>query len=79
MEAIECVSPGIEVHNYKFWFGKPTLQELVASNGIHAGLVIGTEKVRPVGLDLQPGGCWPLQERRIGGLWDRRRNHGRAA
>ena len=52
VEAIEYVSPGIEVHNYKFWFGKPTLQELVASNGIHAGLVVGTEKVRPAGLDL---------------------------
>ncbi len=54
--AIEYVSPGIEVHNYKFWFGKPTLQELVASNGIHAGLVIGTEKVRPVGLDFDMDG-----------------------
>ncbi len=56
VEAIECVSPGIEVHNYKFWFGKPTLQELVASNGIHAGLVIGTEKVRPAGLDFEVEG-----------------------
>ena len=52
VEAIEFVSPGIELHNYKFWFGQPTLQELVASNGIHAGLVVGTQKVRPVGLDL---------------------------
>ncbi len=56
VEAIEYVSPGIEVHNYKFWFGKPTLQELAASNGIHAGLVIGMEKVRPVGLDLEVEG-----------------------
>ena len=48
--AIEYISPGIEVHNYKFWFGKPTLQELVASNGIHAGLVISRKKVRPEGL-----------------------------
>jgi 2-keto-4-pentenoate hydratase len=52
-EAIEWVSPGIEAHNYKFWFGKPTLQELIASNGIHAGLVVGTERVRPVGLDWE--------------------------
>ncbi len=52
VEAIEFISPGIEVHNYKFWFGEPTLQELVASNGIHAGLVLGTEKVRPAGLDF---------------------------
>jgi 2-keto-4-pentenoate hydratase len=59
--AVECVSPGIEVHNYKFWFGKPTLQELVASNGIHAGLVIGTEKVRPVGLDFKLEGVGLLR------------------
>jgi 2-keto-4-pentenoate hydratase len=52
VDAIEWASPGIEVHNYKFWFGKPTVQELIASNGIHAGLVVGTEKVRPEGLDL---------------------------
>jgi 2-keto-4-pentenoate hydratase len=52
VEAIEYISPGIEIHNYKFWFGKPTLQELIASNGIHAGLVVGTERVRPEGLDL---------------------------
>jgi 2-keto-4-pentenoate hydratase len=56
VEAIDSVSPGIEVHNYKFWFGKPTLQELVASNGIHAGLVIGTETVLPSGLDLDMEG-----------------------
>ena len=56
VEAIEWVSHGIEIHNYKFWFGKPTLQELIASNGIHAGLVIGTEKVRPEGLDLDMEG-----------------------
>jgi 2-keto-4-pentenoate hydratase len=52
VEAIEYISPGIEIHNYKFWFGKPTLQELVASNGIHAGLVVGAERVRPEGLDF---------------------------
>jgi 2-keto-4-pentenoate hydratase len=56
VDAIESVSPGIEVHNYKFWFGKPTLQELVASNGIHAGLVVGTERIRPVGLDFETEG-----------------------
>ncbi len=56
VEAIEYVSPGIEVHNYKFWFGKPTLQELVASNGIHAGLVVGDEKARPAAMDLDMEG-----------------------
>jgi len=56
VEAIESISPGIEIHNCKFWFGKPTFQELIASNGIHAGLVVGTEKVRPMGLDLDTEG-----------------------
>jgi len=39
--AISAVSPGIEIHNCRFWYGTPTSQELIASNGIHAGLVIG--------------------------------------
>ena len=56
VEAIESVFPGIEVHNYKFWFGKPTLQELVASNGIHAALVIGTEQTLPSELDFEMEG-----------------------
>ena len=41
--AIASVHPGIEVHNYRFWYGDPTSQELISSNGIHAGVVIGTE------------------------------------
>jgi 2-keto-4-pentenoate hydratase len=50
--AIEWVAPGIEIHNYKFWFGKPTSQELIASNGIFAGLVVGEQKVSPTELDF---------------------------
>jgi 2-keto-4-pentenoate hydratase len=51
-DAIDCVSPGIEVHNYRFQFGRPTSQELVASNGLHACLVVGDRKARPRNLDL---------------------------
>ncbi len=50
-DAIEFVSPGIEVHNYNFWFGKPSIQELIASNGIHACLVVGENKVKPDSFD----------------------------
>jgi 2-keto-4-pentenoate hydratase len=50
--AISSVSPGIEVHNYRFWYGRPTSQELIASNGIHAGLVIGDDHILPPHLDL---------------------------
>ena len=28
--AIEFISPGIEIHNYRFWFGDPTVQEVIA-------------------------------------------------
>lgn len=47
IDAIEYISPGIEIHNYKFWNIPPTLQELICSNGIHAGLVVGSIKSRP--------------------------------
>jgi len=52
LDVIEWVAPGIEVHNYKFWFGEPTSQELIASNGIHAGLVIGEQRIPPIDLDF---------------------------
>jgi 2-keto-4-pentenoate hydratase len=41
--AIAAVSPAIELHNYRFWYGIPTCQELISSNGIHAGLVLGRQ------------------------------------
>jgi 2-keto-4-pentenoate hydratase len=51
-KAIFAISPGIEVHNYRFWYGRPTLQELIASNGIHAALVVGSPHELPPDLDL---------------------------
>ena len=47
LDFIDFVSPGIEVHHYDWWFGEPTVQELIGSNGIHACVVIGDEKVSP--------------------------------
>jgi 2-keto-4-pentenoate hydratase len=38
--ALDGVCAGIELHNYRFRYGRPTQQELIASNGIHAGLVL---------------------------------------
>lgn len=49
---IESVSAGMEVHNYTFWQGTPTLQELIASGGIHACLVVGNERVSPADLSF---------------------------
>ena len=45
IDAIAYVSPGIELHNYRFWFGQASIQELICSGGIHAGLVIGDTKI----------------------------------
>ena len=53
IDAIEYVSPGIELHNFKFWFSPPTSQELICSGGIHAGLVIGRQKVLPEELSFK--------------------------
>jgi 2-keto-4-pentenoate hydratase len=47
IDSIECVRPGIELHNYKFWNLPPTIQELICSGGIHAGLIVGSAKVSP--------------------------------
>ena len=49
--SIDFVSPGIEVHNYDWWFGPPSSQELICSNGLHACLVVGENKVKPKNLD----------------------------
>jgi 2-keto-4-pentenoate hydratase len=50
--AISAVSPGIEVHNYRFWYGRPTAQELIASNAIHAAIVVGKKYDLPSDIDL---------------------------
>jgi len=47
IDSVEYVSSGIEIHNFKFWNPPPTLQELICSGGIHAGLVVGSAKVSP--------------------------------
>lgn len=47
IHAIDYVSPGIEIHNFKFWQSPPTLQELICSGGIHAGLVVGNTRISP--------------------------------
>lgn len=53
MSRIEFVAPGIEVHQFKFWFGKPTVQELICRNGIHACQVVGQNRVAPDSFDWE--------------------------
>ena len=50
IDAIAHVSPGIEIHHFKFWHTPPTVQELICSGGIHAGLIVGSDRVRPADL-----------------------------
>jgi 2-keto-4-pentenoate hydratase len=51
--SIDALSAGIELHHFKFWLGTPTAQELIVSNGLFAGLVIGPIWVSPSALDFQ--------------------------
>lgn len=69
-DAIEWVAAGIEVHNYRFWCGEPTSQELIASNGIHAGLVIGDQPIPPadLGFDLEGVGIFRNGELAASGI-----------
>ncbi len=53
IDSIECVSAGIELHNFRFWFSPPTSQELICSGGIHAGLIVGDNKVSPKQLSFE--------------------------
>lgn len=50
--AIDSVRPGIELHNFCFWYKPPTSQELICSGGIHAGLIIGDAAVDPHSLSF---------------------------
>jgi 2-keto-4-pentenoate hydratase len=55
-EAIDGVAAGIELHHYRFHYGPPTSQELIAGNAIHAGVVVGPTW-QPLGdLDLDVEG-----------------------
>lgn len=57
---VNAVSAGIELHNYRFVHGEPSSQELIASNGIHAGLVVGRERIPldEIDLDLEGVGLF---------------------
>lgn len=53
IDAIDYVSPGIEIHEYNFWIKPPSIQELICSGGIHTGLIIGDQRVSPEGLHFK--------------------------
>lgn len=53
IDAINYVSPGIELHHYHFWHQPPSLQELICSGGIHAGLIVGNSKIAAQALNFK--------------------------
>jgi len=53
VDAIDHVAAGIEMHHYKFWNGVPTIQELIASNGLHASVIISTDHTDPRDVDWE--------------------------
>src|SRR5918998_3207027 len=55
---IVCIFPVIELHNYVFRSKSPNLQELIANNGVHAGVV----------LPVTEGGEWRGEESLTGTL-----------
>ena len=64
VSAIEWAAPGIEIHQYRFYGEQPTSQELIASNGIHVGIVVGSERINPaeVNFDLEGVGAFRNDE-----------------
>ncbi len=52
VDAIDWVAAGIELHNKQFFFNPISSQELIASGGLWAGLIIGPDRLSPKGLDL---------------------------
>lgn len=56
--ALDGIAPAIELHHYRFFHGEPSSAELIASNAIHAGVVIGTFVTPPDALELEGVGCW---------------------
>jgi len=49
---IEWIAAAIEIHNYRFWSGTPSSQELVMSNAIHAGVVLGETRMPVDAFDM---------------------------
>lgn len=59
LASIASVTAGIELHHYTFVHGAPTAQELIASNAIHAGVVLAEHDHAPVDdLELEGVGAW---------------------
>ena len=79
IKAIECVSPGIELHNYTFWHDPPCLQELICSGGIHAGLIVGDKKVSPRDLSFKNDIFSVYQDDKIDCICTCFGNYGRAS
>ena len=76
MNSIVAVSPGIELHNYRFWYGKPSSQidclqrHSCRPGGWTAASTIARHRSRS-------GKSRAFRQRRASGLGNRDRDHGR--
>ncbi len=52
IDGIAHVNAGIELHNFKFWIGRASIQELICSGGINAGVVVGESQLSPAQLNF---------------------------
>ena len=52
MDAIESVFAVIELHNFVFRSGKPSAEELIANNAMHAGFVYATNSLPTLSSEL---------------------------
>jgi 2-keto-4-pentenoate hydratase len=55
-DAVEDMFPVIELHHFELCSPRPNSSELIASNGMHAGLVLATEQGRKAGRWREPAG-----------------------
>jgi hypothetical protein len=46
VEAIEYISPGIEIHNCKFWYGNPCLNAMIEVKGAHRHGLATNERMK---------------------------------
>ena len=56
LDCIDNVRAGIELHNYRYHYSSPSIQELICSNGIHASLIVGGETSSPHLVDWEMEG-----------------------
>jgi 2-keto-4-pentenoate hydratase len=56
VQAVETIFPVVELHHYVLRSARPSVVELIANNGLHAGVVLPAEEARCPGRSHALGG-----------------------